>query len=422
VKSWHTNRLGERLEVLFVKASGWDMATIEPQGHCGLELNYLRKLRRLAELSDEEMMEELRTQLLQADAPSPSIEALAHAFIPHKFVDHTHADAILALTNQPHGEELIAEALGPDVVLVEYVKPGFKLAQAAARAIEGAPGSRAMVWMRHGLLTWGETARDSYEHTIDLVSQAEEYLVRKARRSLTIQVPTALETAKERLVRVAPIVRGALAPATGDPDRPRQPMILLSLINREVLDFVDSQQGKALALTPPLTSDHLIRTKPFPMWVDAPNYDDIKTLREQISQAVQAYATAYEGYLARHSARMPAGVSRFDSLPRVVLMPGLGAFCAGRDFSAAQIVRDITAHTLAVKVQVGAMGSYEGLSESDLFDMEYHSLQHAKLRKGEGQALTGHVALVTGAAGAIGSATSPSLTYRARICKVWARN
>ena len=198
VKSRYTNLLGESLESVFVKASGYDLSTIEPRGHPALDLGYLKRLRELAELSDEAMVREIRTHLLDCESPTPSIETLVHVFIAKKFMDHTHADAILALTNQADGQKVVKEALGEDVIVLDYVKPGFQLAQATADAMEAHPGKRAMVWMRHGLLTWGDTAQESYQSTIELVSQAEEYVAQKASNSLNVTVSTPLKKAEQR--------------------------------------------------------------------------------------------------------------------------------------------------------------------------------------------------------------------------------
>ena len=183
VKGAWENVLGELAEALFVKASGVDMGTIEPEGHPGLDLSYLLKLRWLPELDDESMVNELRTHLLRADSLTPSIEALVHAFIPRTYVDHTHADAILALTNRQGGSVVVRQALGDEVVVLDYVTPGFKLARAVAAAFEERPHCEAMVWAHHGIITWGDTARASYERMIDLVSRAEAYLARSAEPS-----------------------------------------------------------------------------------------------------------------------------------------------------------------------------------------------------------------------------------------------
>jgi rhamnose utilization protein RhaD (predicted bifunctional aldolase and dehydrogenase)/NAD(P)-dependent dehydrogenase (short-subunit alcohol dehydrogenase family) len=363
----------------------------------------------LSDLSDAVMADQFRAHLFNPCAATPSLETLAHAFLSPQFIDHTHADAILALTNQVEGEKHVREALGECVLILDYVKPGFKLAKAAGEAYESRPGSKAMVWMRHGLVTWGATARESYQVTIDLVTRAEEYLAKRATRFLLVQASTPSSVAEERLATVAPLVRGLLALPSGDVDRPWRRVILQSLTDRKTLDFVDSDRGKQIALTPPLTSDHLIRTKALPLWLDNPDYDDPAKLRQELSAALRDYTTAYKAYVERNSARMPSEIGAFDPNPRVLLLPGLGAICSGNDVHAAKVACDITAHTLAVKAKVAAMGMYEGLSESHLFELEYLPFQQVKLRKGGELPLGREVALITGAAGAIGSAIAEGL-------------
>ncbi|MBI2963644.1 MAG: bifunctional aldolase/short-chain dehydrogenase [Deltaproteobacteria bacterium] len=408
VKGTFTNRLGDPVPAIFVKASGHDLAAIEPEGHPGLDLGYLRRLRALSALDDAAMANELRTHLFDARSATPSLETLAHAFVPEKFLDHTHADAILALTNQAGGERVARDALGDDVVVLGYVRPGFQLARAVADAYEAHPGRRGMVWMRHGLMTWGPTARASYETMIEIVTRAEAYLTRRAAGRLAVSARTAVETATARVAAIAPVVRGALAWPTGDPDRRHRRVVVRPLVTPDVLAFVDGAHGRELALTPPLTSDHLIRTKALPLWLDDPRWNDPLRLAAQVREAVGRYDVAYQAYLERHAARIPEGLDRFDALPRVVLAPGLGALCAGGDAGAATIARDVTAHTIAVKTAVAAVGVYEGLPEAELFDMEYHTFQQAKLGAGE-PPLPGHVTLVTGAAGAIGSGIAQAL-------------
>ena len=310
---------------------------------------------------------------------------------------------MLALTNQPDGESLVRRALGDDVVVVPYVAPGFLLAKAAIEALERQPGARAIVWSRHGIVTWGESAQGLYETMIELVTRAERCLEAQSARFLRAAAPTPIAVAASRVATVAPLLRGLLAARTGDPDRPFRRVIVQPLVTDEILRFVDADGARDLALTPPLTSDHLIRTKALPAFVENPDYADPARLREQLETAVSTYAADYEAYLARHAALMPAGMTPFDPLPRVVLMPGLGALCAGHDLVASTIARDITEQTLAVKARVAAFGPYQGLGETDLFKMEYRAFQHAKLAGRGAGALAGEVAVVTGAAGAIGS-------------------
>jgi rhamnose utilization protein RhaD (predicted bifunctional aldolase and dehydrogenase)/NAD(P)-dependent dehydrogenase (short-subunit alcohol dehydrogenase family) len=409
VKTVRTNILGERIPAIFVKASGYNMAFIEPNGYTGVDLDYLKKLRSLQDLSDEAMMNEFRTHFLDGHAAPPSIETLVHAFISSKFVDHTHPDAILALTNQVEGEKMLKDALGEGVVWLPYVAPGFKLAKAVASKLEQNPSARAMVLMRHGLLTWAETARESYGKIIDLVSRAEKFLQQQAYNPIIATRPTPVAVAEKRFISIAPLIRGLLANPTGDPDHPWTRSILHPLIRQDVLNLVDSDRGKEIALTPPLTSDHLIRTKPYYLWIDAPDFDDMSRLREQTAKAIRDYATAYDSYVDKYAERMPEGVERMDSLPRVILIPGLGAICAGKDAAAAAIIKDIAAHTLAVKAQIAAMGTYCGMSERDIFDMEYRTLQHSKLQGNKSLPLGHQVALITGAAGAIGSGIAQEL-------------
>src|SRR5438270_10911540 len=203
--------LGERVEALCVKGSGWDLDSIEPPGLPALDLGYLRRLRKLESLSDEEMVNQLRTHLFDAAAPNPSVETLLHAFLPHVFIDHTHADAILALTNQPDGVELIRQALGASLVIVPYVMPGFRLAKLAAEMFEGMPDAHAMVLLKHGLFTFASDARTSYDRTIEYVDRAESFLRSRARPRQAARSNASPQDAARLMARFAPILRGLLA-------------------------------------------------------------------------------------------------------------------------------------------------------------------------------------------------------------------
>src|SRR6266446_3562364 len=226
VKVLEENLLGDRVEALCIKGSGWDLDSIEPQGFPAIDLGWLRRLRKLTALSDEEMVNQLRTHLLDAKAPNPSVETLLHAFLPHTFIDHTHADAVLALTNQPDGAGLIREALGDRVVVVPYVMPGFRLAKLAAEMFEGKPDADGMVLLKHGLFTFAADARASYERMIEYVDRAEGFL--RARLRGRGSGGAALgdgDAARARMGQVGPILRGLLASASGNPDQPHRCMI-----------------------------------------------------------------------------------------------------------------------------------------------------------------------------------------------------
>jgi rhamnose utilization protein RhaD (predicted bifunctional aldolase and dehydrogenase)/NAD(P)-dependent dehydrogenase (short-subunit alcohol dehydrogenase family) len=403
VKGTFINVLGEKNPVIYVKASGQNLSNIDPEGHTGIDLDYIKQLQNLKRLSDEDMVNEILTHRLNAEDRNPSIETLMHAFIPEKYIDHTHADAILVLTNQIDGEKIIRDVLGSDVIMLEYKKPGFELAKAAAIAFRDSPACKGMVLMKHGLLTWGKSARQSYERTIELVTKAEQYLSKRGGKPLRVKKTIPLLKARKRYLKVAPILRGLLAVPTGNADWPHSRFILRPLINKEILNLVDSYNGVEIALTPPLTTDHLIRTKAYPLWIDELKYDDEERLRKKIGTSVAEYIEKYDEYFERYSKRMKQKLNRFDSIPRVILMPGLGAICVGKDVVEADIIRDITSSTLSAKVKISSMGKYEGLNEEHLFDMEYCSLQHAKLDKKNESLLKSSVVIITGAAGAIGS-------------------
>ncbi len=403
VKTWGRDVFGAPVELIRVKASGFDLATIEPAGHVALELAALRRLRRLEQLSDERMTAEVRRSLLDWRSPNPSIEVLVHALIPARFVDHTHADAILALTNQEGGEQRVREALGEDLILLDYVEPGFELARATAEAVERQPQATAAVWMRHGIVTWGETAREAYERMIGLVDRAERYL--ESHAPVQIRVPPEREEeAAHRWTEVAPVLRGVLAEPSGNKDRPWQPGIARRLASPQALTVLEAEWGRELASTPPVTADHLIRTGSRSLWIEAPLPEDPCALRAHLAAAVEAFRRDYRDYVNRHAGTEPAGPAPAGAVgtPRVIFIPGCGVVCYGATLADAEICRDITRQTLAIKQRIREMGRYRGLEEERLFQMEFRGLQQAKLAR-RSLPLEGRTAVITGAAGAIGA-------------------
>ncbi|HXO18803.1 MAG TPA: bifunctional aldolase/short-chain dehydrogenase [Thermoanaerobaculia bacterium] len=407
VKSTFRDLLGEEVPAIFVKGSGWNLDTIAPEGLPGMDLAALRRLRRLPSLSDEEMVNQQRTHLFRADAPTPSVEALLHAFLPAKFVDHSHADAVLALTNRIGGEEVVRAVYGERVGIVPYVMPGFALSLAAAEAHDRTPGCSGLVLLKHGLFTWGETARESYERHVELVDLAERWLVGNRRRSFALGSPPSVAPADAAAV-IAPLLRGRLAQESGDPDRPFRRMIVEWAGDEEVLAWVSSPDMEALARSNPLTPDHSIRTKPRPMIVANPDGLDTEPWTRAIEAVLEGYVRDYRAYFAAGVAAR--GERRaLDPLPRVILVPGVGMFTAGASRAEARIAADIYRHTMRTKSRVHETGEYEGLPDLDLFDVEYWSLEQAKLGKVKEKVLARQVAMVTGAAGALGSAIAGKL-------------
>ena len=234
---------GDNVAALFVKASGVPLESMTPAGFVCLDQVYLKRLRTLSSLTDEAMAGEFRTRLLRPSDALPSIETLMHAFIDKAVVVHTHPTAILALTNRAGGEKTVVAALGGDVGVLPYVNSGLALGQAVAAAWEQGKELRAIVILHHGLITWGETPKEAYDRTIEMVGRAEAYLKASRRPLFPQNTATSLEEAQRRYTKIAPLLRGLLSPASADPDRPHEKIILAPLISPETLDFLDSPRG-----------------------------------------------------------------------------------------------------------------------------------------------------------------------------------
>lgn len=389
------NLLGEPMEVLYIKGSGWDLATIEPAGFPALDLAYLRKLRVLASLTDEEMVNQFRTHLLDATSPNPSIETLVHAFLPHRFIDHTHADAIVTLTNLRDGEAKLREALGEKIAILPFIMPGFPLAKAMAELYEQRPEVEAIILMHHGIFTFGDEAQTAYDRMIDSVSRAEAFLAAAANKAKPVAAKAVTVPEPALLL---PLLRGALSPA--DKAGSRQPMLLHLRQSPEVLAALARPDAEPLLTTGVLTPDHVIRTKNYPLFLDVAGRTDEAAMAACIAEKVEAAVAEYDAYFAGQVATQGTRV-KLDSLPRVVLVPGLGIIGVGGSPKAARIAADIAEHTVLAKVAGAAVGPYKELDADAIFAMEYWSLEQAKLGKAKPLPLAGRVALVTGGGGAI---------------------
>jgi rhamnose utilization protein RhaD (predicted bifunctional aldolase and dehydrogenase)/NAD(P)-dependent dehydrogenase (short-subunit alcohol dehydrogenase family) len=406
VKAHAKTALGDSIEVLHIKGSGGDLATIDVAGHPAVRLEPLRRLRGLASLSDEAMVNELRTNLLDASAPNPSVEALLHAFLPAKYVDHTHADAILALADQPDGRRIFTELFGKGLVWIPYVMPGFALAKRCIEEYEKVAAHdepKVIVLERHGLLTWGATAQESYNRTIDAVSQAELYL---ADRSGTVAVMAGTRAdASETLV--LPRLRGAIAKLAGDALE-RGP-IVRTRATHSILTFLERRDVAELVQRGCATPDHVIRTKPTALLVQRPTFADGAKLGAQLETAAAEYARKYDTYFEEMCRIKKVKKTKLDPWPRIVLLPGFGACSIAATAREADVALDIYEHTVDVMVQAADVGSYAPVTRSDLFDLEYWSLEQAKIKPAAPAALARCIAIVTGAASGIGLATAERL-------------
>jgi rhamnulose-1-phosphate aldolase/alcohol dehydrogenase len=390
--------VGDEITALFVKGSGCDLHAIEPAGFTALHLAPLERLRGLAALSERDMANQLRVNRLDASGPSPSVETLLHAFLPRRFIDHSHPNALLCISNQPSGEALVRAAVGEHVTVLPYITAGFPLAQAVARAFEERPDVTGIIVAKHGLFTFGDDARTAYERHIAIVDACEQWLAARRPQRLLTPHYRATSPAPELAARAAPVLRGLLAEPTNDEDLPYRRWLLDWRADDEVLAFVNSVEAPALAATGPLTPDHVIRTRSFALYVADPIWDDASQLRQQLQQALAEFVGRYQAYLHQHI----SGPAALDPLPRVVLLPGAGAFCFGRTKREARIAADITVQAMQIKALAHAMGGYESASAAHLCEMESWSLQQAKLGTAPPHPLERQVALITGAAGAIG--------------------
>jgi rhamnose utilization protein RhaD (predicted bifunctional aldolase and dehydrogenase)/NAD(P)-dependent dehydrogenase (short-subunit alcohol dehydrogenase family) len=397
LKSTVTNAFGESVPVLCVKGSGWDLGDIEPEGLPAVRMQPLLDLRRLNSLSDEAMVDAQRGALIKSTAPNPSVETLLHAWIPHRYIDHTHANAVLALSDQPNGEDLCRDLYGDRLALVPYCMPGFSLAQLAAGVFEANPRSEGMALLKHGIFSWGDSAEESYARMIGFVSEAEARLSGGTRSLVQVMLP---DTA--RLAEIAPAIRGALAQGLGD-GRFRR-VVLQHRESPAALRFAGGEDVERYAQGGPVTPDHVIRIKPWPLILPAPAAGDEAGYAGVVKAAVQDYAARYQTYFERHNARAEPKKTMLDPWPRWVLVPGLGLFGAGASCKEAAVAADVAETTVEVITAAESLGRFESISEADLFDMEYWSLEQAKLGKGKAPPLAGQVAVVTGGGGTIGAA------------------
>jgi len=403
VKTVSPDLAGDPVEVLCVKGSGWDMGNIEPPGLPAVRLAPIRKLRDRDALSDEDMVRFQRANLVDPGSPNPSVETLLHAFLPHKFVDHTHAIAVLSLADQPDAAERIADLYGPRIGIVPYIMPGFLLAKKAAEIYEADPAVEGLVLLKHGVFSFGGTAREAYDRMIDIVSRAEDQLAH-GRKSVfaAAKLPSSLASVAE----AAPILRGACALPDPNIAGLWKRFVLDFRHGPAVLDFVNGAELSRYGMAGVATPDHTIRTKNYPLIVPPPEPGRLGDFTAAARAAVERFIADYHAYFARHN---KGDKRELDPAPRVILVPGLGLFGLGRSAKDAAVAADLAESWVATVTGAEAVGRFQSISEAEMFDIEYWSLEQAKLGGAAEKPLAGQVALVTGGAGTIGSATARAL-------------
>ncbi|HEV7765612.1 MAG TPA: bifunctional rhamnulose-1-phosphate aldolase/short-chain dehydrogenase [Thermoanaerobaculia bacterium] len=375
VKSQATDLLGHAIDVMYIKSSGSDMKSIVPKQFPAVRLDYIAPLRARNEgMTDQEMVDYLAKCLIDPASARPSIETLLHAFLPARAVLHTHADAILALTNTRGREETVRACFAEDVILVPYRRPGFRLSRDVADAFDAHPRAAGLVLMNHGLITWGNTAQEAYERHIALVTRAEQFGVRRPQPPLSYDQNAEAPTAP---LQIRSALSGKILELDDSPTT-------LAFLAREDAERI-TQIGAA-------TPDHLLYTKRFPLFVRA---------GDDIAAAMKSHVVRYTNWYHAH----PSEFAMLDPNPRIVLMPGVGMWTAGKDARAARIVRDIYRHTMHIVGDAESAGGYETLNDHDAFHAEYWPLELYKLTLlPKEKELASKIVIVTGAASGIGRA------------------
>jgi rhamnose utilization protein RhaD (predicted bifunctional aldolase and dehydrogenase)/NAD(P)-dependent dehydrogenase (short-subunit alcohol dehydrogenase family) len=382
VKVTEKNLLGEAVALLYVKGSGWDLATMEAAGFAPVRMDHLLKLAGLEHLSDSDMARELRIATVNPAAPTPSVEAILHALLPYKFVDHTHTDALVTIMNTPSGRERVTDIYGDSVVVIPYVMPGFLLARLCYQEFPKQVNTKTvgMVLMNHGLFTFGETAKESYERMITLVAKAEKYLKRKG--AWKLETPKVHLSTSPQLEPLASLRRD-ISKLAG------QPMLVARHTDKEALAFAQRKDVASIATRGPATPDHVIRTKRVPL----------------VGRDLEAYSKSYRKYFEKLAKRSKTPLTMLDTAPRVILDAELGLLTVAKTASETKIVEDIYRHTIEIISRAEKLESWQALPEKAIFEVEYWDLEQAKLRKvGPSPEFQGEVVLITGAASGIGKA------------------
>ena len=390
VKITEKNLVNHDEEILYVKGSGWDLEFIEKAGFSPVRMSHMLSLSKLDSLSDPQMVNELKTQLTNSSAPSPSVETILHAALPFKYVDHTHSDSVVTITNTSNGEERIREIYGESVVIIPYVMPGFDLAKDVVRIFseQYSENTLGMILMNHGIFTFGNNAKESYDRMISLVSKAEDYL--KSQNAWDIAKSEFLNTPKLKVTEIAEL-RNKISSSAGR-------SMLFHITNSKLgLSFSNNKDIQSIATRGPLTPDHVIRTKRVPM----------------IGRDVDSYKNDYLSYFKSNEPNSKDRKDMLDPAPRVVLDKDLGLCSIGKSMKDVAIISDIYEHTIQSILRAEKLGGFKALPESDIFDLEYWDLEQAKLKKNNNDLeFTGQVVLITGAASGIGKACVESFLNR----------
>jgi rhamnose utilization protein RhaD (predicted bifunctional aldolase and dehydrogenase)/NAD(P)-dependent dehydrogenase (short-subunit alcohol dehydrogenase family) len=403
VKTQMPDLFGEMVEVLCVKGSGRDLAVIEPDGHPAVRRQPLDRLRSLAAMSDEDMVNSQRQNLLDTGAPNPSVETLLHAYLPHKFVDHTHSITSTAIASLPDAEAVCQEIFGGRVAFVPYIMPGFQLAKTAADVFERDPSVEGLLLAKHGIFTFAETARDAYELMIEFVTLMERYVAEKGVLPESFQ-PITLPADVAPTEAVLPVLRGLIAKAAEGrvPDH----WLLARRTSDRILRFVNGRGLRDYGARGVATPEQVIRIKSGPAFLPTPSASDIPGWTAAAAEAIGDFIGRYKTYFETHNRRVGGIKTSLDPLPRVLAVPGFGIVGVGKSAVEAEVSADVAEAWIDAVLDAESVGTFESITVADHFDMEYWSLEQAKLGKGSEKRLARQIVAVTGGGGAIGAAVA----------------
>ncbi|WP_226037402.1 bifunctional aldolase/short-chain dehydrogenase [Aquibacillus saliphilus] len=404
-KSMETDFRGKEIEVMWVKGSGSDLATMKGKNFTGLKMEDIKPLMEKDDMSDEDMVNYLAHCMIDSKHPRSSIETLLHAFLPFKHVDHTHPDAIISIACADNGKQIAEEIYGDRFVWVPYIRPGFKLSKMIAEGVQNHPNPELVIMEKHGLVTWGETSEESYHKTISIIQEAEDYIEKRAKNERLFggSKHDSLEEQERReiLTQVLPVVRGQVSDST-------KKMLVTFDDSDDVLSFVNSNDAKVLSQIGAACPDHLVHTKRVPLFVDwDPSSNDVNRLIDNIKTAITSFKEEYISYFERNKSD---GDQMVEAAPRVILIPGVGMINTGKSFTAAKVSESLYHRAVSVMRGSTVLGEFVSLNEQESFAIEYWPLELYKLSLAPPEAdFSRQVAFVTGGAGGIGSAACQRL-------------
>lgn len=392
---------GRDVEVMYVKGSGSDLATMKSGHFTGLRLDDIRPLMERDEMTDEDMVAYLANCMIEAKHPRASIETLLHAFIPYPHVDHTHPDSIISICCADNGREIAKEIFGDRFVWVPYVRPGFTLSKMIAEGVISNPQAEFVLMEKHGLVTWGSTSEEVYAKTIRIINEAESYIESKVDEASLFggaqydALPQ--QVRKDIAAQIMPLIRGAVSD--------EKKMILTFDDAEDVLQFVNGRDSAELSQVGAACPDHLVHTKVVPLFVNwTPDPEDVTGLRELVGSAIKDYKENYKLYFERNKHE---GDVMFEAAPRVILIPGIGMINTGKSWSNSKVSGALYHRAIAVMRGATTLGQFVSLSENESYNVEYWPLELYKLSLAPAETeFSRKVALITGGAGGIGSETA----------------